>query len=113
MTDMMRVRYDRCATCIFRVKYPKETRDRVFGDVERLDSYVACHSHLPDDDDNEDGVTDAPAGAVMCRGFYDREPYQNLYMRLAALLRRVVFVDQDGAPVACPTPQGDRKGVTM
>jgi hypothetical protein len=108
MTPMMRVRMHRCGTCIFRVEYPQATSDRIFGDVARLDSYVACHKYLSDDDDSDDdGVADANAGSVMCRGWYDREPYQNLNMRLAAMLRRDVFVDAEGNAVACPIPQGD------
>lgn len=53
-----RVRSERCPTCLYAVRYPKATRDRILGEVARNDSYVQCHGH--------DG-----AAHVCCRGYWD------------------------------------------
>lgn len=99
----MKVRHDRCDTCLFRLKYPREIRERILGEVEREDSFVACHKYpTPDDEEEEEGGR--PRGEVMCHGFYRREPFATPYMRLAAMLGAVVYVDEDGQPVACPLP---------
>lgn len=55
---VFRVCADRCDTCVFRLHYDKETRDALFGEVERNDSYVQCHAH-------------ADSAAVCCRGYWD------------------------------------------
>src|SRR4051794_38439150 len=93
---------DRCETCVYRMKYPKETRERLFGDVTPHDSYVSCHQYSTEDDETGD---DVPSD-VCCAGFYAKEPYANPLMRISHLCRVVEFVDDDGEPVACPIPQG-------
>lgn len=55
---MFRVREEKCETCLYAVRYPKQTRDRILGEVERMDGYVRCHSH-------------AGSANVCCRGYFD------------------------------------------
>lgn len=45
MSDGFRVRTAKCDTCLYAVAYPKETRDRILGQVEADDSFVKCHAH--------------------------------------------------------------------
>jgi hypothetical protein len=102
MGDTFQVRHERCDTCVFRLKYPAETRRRLFADVARSDGYVACHKYTTEDEETGEEID----SRVCCKGFYDREPYQNPLMRIAHMTRRVEYVDEDGTPIACPLPQG-------
>lgn len=52
------VRRERCASCLYRLKYERRTREAILGEVEANDSYVSCHQH-------------DPAEGVCCRGYYD------------------------------------------
>lgn len=53
-----RLRTEKCATCLYALKYDRATRERILGDVEASDGYVRCHSH------------DLRAH-VCCRGYWD------------------------------------------
>lgn len=55
---MFRVRSEKCESCLYVLKYPKETRDGIMGDVERSDGFVQCHNH-------------DLAAHVCCRGYWD------------------------------------------
>jgi hypothetical protein len=55
---MFRVRGEKCDTCLYAIKYPKSTRDRILGDVAANDGYVQCHNH-------------DRAARVCCRGYWD------------------------------------------
>lgn len=41
----LRVRTERCDTCLYRLRYDKRTRERILGDAERMDGFVQCHAH--------------------------------------------------------------------
>lgn len=45
MSEAFRVRADRCDSCLYRLRYPRRTRDRVLGDAAANDGYVSCHKH--------------------------------------------------------------------
>lgn len=52
------MRSERCSSCLFRLRYDKQTRDRVMGDAEAADGFIQCHKH-------------AKGARVCCRGYYD------------------------------------------
>ncbi len=57
MEGVFRVRKDRCSTCLFRLHYDKQTRDRVMGEAREKDGFVQCHKHDRD-------------AKVCCYGYY-------------------------------------------
>lgn len=40
-----RVRTERCESCLYRAKYPRQTRERILADVAERDGFVQCHNH--------------------------------------------------------------------
>lgn len=85
---MIRVRTERCDTCIFRVKYPPETRERVLGGAAREDTFVQCHKHDPE-------------AHVVCGGYYKAIgeagcTVVQIAIRLERAGRRVVEWVEDG-----------------
>lgn len=101
---VFQVAMDRCDTCVFRVRYDKRTRDRLFADVQSNDSFVSCHKFSHEDEETGEMID----SNVCCAGQYAMEPYQNAAMRLAHMIGGVVYVDEDGAEIACPLPQGTK-----
>jgi len=92
MATKTRIRNERCDTCLYRLKYPQQTRRRILADVERSQGYVQCHKH-------EDGV--------VCRGFYDDLPRAegNTWLRLtrhmAAEGKDIIELVADGQYPRC------------
>lgn len=80
---------ERCNSCLYRLKYDRQTRNRILNEVTRNDTYVACHN--------------MPEGTV-CRGFYDANDEACNLMRIAKWLRCVEFV---GLPEKARIEEGE------
>lgn len=91
-----RVRTERCASCLYRLRYDKQTRDRVLGEAERMDGFVQCHSH-------------DLAAHVCCAGYYDAVGEGGCTaVQLAKRLDRAgVDVIEHVAPGDYPPPDDD------
>lgn len=89
-----RLRTERCESCLYRLKYPRQTRDRILGDADAIDGFVQCHSH--------------DLGAhVCCRGYYDAVGEQGCTaVQLAIRLsRRGLDVIEHVTPEMYPPPE--------
>src|SRR5882724_6855952 len=94
--DKLTVVNRRCDECLFSPNRIVDARrmKEVLERCDRNDNHFECHKETLADRHG------------MCKGFYDKEPYQTLLMRLAAMTQTVVFTDERGEEVACPIPQG-------
>lgn len=92
----LRVRTERCDSCLYRLHYDKRTRDRILGDAERMDGFVQCHAH------------DLRAH-VCCRGYFDAVGENGCSgVQIAIRLRRAgLDVIEDVAPTDYPQPLDD------
>lgn len=87
---------ERCSTCLYRLKYCRQTRERILGDVARLDTFVACHY--------------VPGGKTVCRGFYDADDEACNLMRIAKRLGVVEFVEFVELPEKARMKEGEDNG---
>lgn len=71
-----------CNECLFGSNkiVSEERKTGILNDCQETGRYFVCHKATLADRD------------VCCRGFYDRNPYHNTAMRLAAILNVVRFV---------------------
>lgn len=91
-----RLRTERCASCLYRLHYDKQTRDRVLGEAARIDGFVQCHSH-------------DLAAHVCCRGYYEAVGEGGCTaVQLAIRLDRAgLDVIEHVAPGDYPVPEND------
>lgn len=93
VVSTLRVCAERCSTCLYRLKYCRQTRARILGDVARLDTFVVCHS--------------VGGSKTVCRGFYDADDEACTVMQLAKRLGLVEFVE---LPEKARVKEGEEDG---
>ena len=87
MSALLKVAEDRCATCLYRLKYDKATRDRLKQVTTDEDTFVACHSY------SDHAGSDQ---AIVCRGYFDAHYEAQNGCTALQLARR--FELMDGQP---------------
>ncbi len=113
----LKVAATRCVSCIFGPNSPIKDRPARMRDLKRIwrlrDTHQICHHHGiegdseeydPDDEGAASAITPLDGEDVVCRGFYDTQPWGQM-LRIADRLGCIVFVSQPATDMAStPAP---------
>jgi hypothetical protein len=89
----LRVRTEKCESCLYALKYPKRTRERILSDVSQNGTAVKCHLHNLD-------------AGVLCNGYWTTVGENGTdLIQIAIRLHRISEEEGVGGIVEWVTPE--------